>query len=67
MSFFQPFKCHGRLRAVKTNDPSTPRMALFLICSPLEISTSIIEVRMKSMLFCTKNKLDLTFVDIDQK
>ena len=44
-----------------------PQLALFLMCSPVEITTSILEVRMKSMLFSTKNKLDLTFVDIDQK
>ncbi|XP_028409090.1 uncharacterized protein LOC114531676 [Dendronephthya gigantea] len=65
--FFKPFRCHGRLRQVDVPDSTCPQMALFLICSPLEMTTSIIEVRMKSMLFCTKNKLDLTFVDIDQK
>ncbi|EDO44747.1 predicted protein, partial [Nematostella vectensis] len=41
---------------------------LFLICTPMETMTnSILEIRLKTSLFCTKNRMDLSFMDIDQK
>ena len=64
----QPFRCTGRLREMTLPESEKREYGLFLICTPLEtMHTSILEIRIGKSLFCTKNRMDLSFMDIDQK
>lgn len=64
----QPFRCSGRLREMTLPDSEKREYGLFMICTPLEtVSSSMLEIRLKTSLFCTKNRMDLSFMDIDQK
>lgn len=66
--FFKPFRCSGRLREMTLPDCERRDYGLFMICTPLEtVSSSVLEIRLKTSLFCTKNRMDLSFMDIDQK
>lgn len=66
--FFKPFRCSGRLRELTLPDSERREYGLFMICTPLEtVSSSMLEIRLKTSLFCTKNRMDLSFMDIDQK
>lgn len=66
--FFKPFRCSGRLREMTLPDSERREYGLFMICTPLEtVSSSMLEIRLKTSLFCTKNRMDLSFMDIDQK
>lgn len=66
--FFKPFRCSGRLREMTLPDCERREYGLFMICTPLEtVSSSVLEIRLKTSLFCTKNRMDLSFMDIDQK
>ncbi|XP_032242581.2 aryl hydrocarbon receptor isoform X2 [Nematostella vectensis] len=66
--FFKPFRCNGRLREMTLPESDKREYGLFLICTPMETMTnSILEIRLKTSLFCTKNRMDLSFMDIDQK
>ncbi|KAK2560482.1 Aryl hydrocarbon receptor [Acropora cervicornis] len=63
-----PFRCSGRLRELTLPDSERREYGLFMICTPLEtVSSSMLEIRLKTSLFCTKNRMDLSFMDIDQK
>jgi len=65
--FFRPFRCTGRIRDISNPNSKDPEYGLFLICSPLEVIPSVIELRLRSTLFCTKHKMDFAVMDIDAK
>ncbi|XP_065655613.1 aryl hydrocarbon receptor-like isoform X2 [Hydra vulgaris] len=63
---FKPFHMSGTLRRLFPNSSKiTTNYALFSICTPAVTTLSVLEIQMENNLFCTKNNLDLTFVDID--
>ena len=65
---FQPFKVSGYMRKLNYLLEKGPdQYGLFAVCTPARPSCSMLEVRMKSTLFCSKNKLDLTFLDMDAR
>ena len=43
------------------------KYALFATCTPARTSVSVLEIRMKSTLFCSKNRIDLSFLDLDAR
>jgi len=43
------------------------KYALFAFCTPARTSLSVLEIRMKTTLFCSKNRIDLSFLDLDAR
>ena len=48
-------------------DNGEDQYGLFAMCTPARPSCSMLEIRIKSTLFCSKNRLDLTFLDLDAR
>ena len=64
----QPFKVSGYMRKLNYMlDDGPDQYGLFAVCQPSRPTYSMLEVRMKSMLFCSKNKMDFTFLDMDAR
>ena len=69
-SILKPFKISGRIRKLNMPQSDTTenlKYALFATCTPARTSLSVLEIRMKSTLFCTKNRIDLSFLDLDAR
>jgi len=65
---YKPFKVTGYMRRLNYMLEDGPdQYALFAFCQPSRPSYSMLEIRMKSTLFCSKNRLDLTFLDMDAR
>ncbi|XP_065679353.1 aryl hydrocarbon receptor isoform X2 [Hydra vulgaris] len=63
---FKPFHMSGTLRRLFPNSSKiSTNYALFSICTPAVTTLSVLEIKMENQLFCSKNRLDLTFVDMD--
>lgn len=57
---------HGQNRKAEDGTPIPPQLALFALASPLQ-PPSILEVRIKTLIFQTKHKLDFTPMACDTK
>lgn len=65
---YKPFKLSGTVRKLNMEpDVETLKYALFAFCTPARSSYSMLEIRMKSTLFCSKNRIDLSFLDLDAR
>nr|ALJ33571.1 Ahr-b [Clytia hemisphaerica] len=65
---YKPFKITGRIRKLNMQqDIVNLKYALFATCTPARTSVSVLEIRMKSTLFCSKNRIDLSFLDLDAR
>lgn len=65
---FKPFKISGRIRKLEMDgDIENLKYALFAFCAPARTSVSVLEIRMKTTLFCSKNRIDLSFLDLDAR
>lgn len=66
--FLKPFKLSGRVQKLNLQ-PETEKLkyALFAFCTPARTSMSVLEIRMKTTLFCSKNRIDLSFLDLDAR
>eukprot|EP00795_Rhopilema_esculentum_P013693 gene13693-4600_t len=65
---YKPFKVSGYMRKLNYMlDDGPDQYGLFAVCQPSRPTYSMLEVRMKSMLFCSKNKMDFTFLDMDAR
>jgi len=65
---YKPFRVCGSIRKLHI-EPSVENLkyALFAFCTPARTDCSMLEVRIKTTLFCSKNRIDLSFLDLDAR
>lgn len=65
---YKPYRVSGTIRALNIEpEVESLKHALFAFCTPARTSHSMLEIRMKTTLFCSKNRIDLSFLDLDAR